>query len=410
MMRGWIPPLPMAISMSAFGLSWVVLFAIARVGTFEATLFTLGWVHLVALGWITLIALSVLLHVIPTFLEIRWRFELFARISTLFFAAGTAVMVGGFFASDVVALQYGGTIVLVSLLVYAFAGFQGLALAMRNERSAAPIARALGITLLLLLVTAALGTFFTYVLGGHGPGRVLFYLPQSHALLGIAGWLTLLIVGVSARTIGPLTGARSRYPSLHIASTSSTFLGVVVATLAAAADNDRFILTGLGLLLFGMVAYAFDIWDILRRAIVAHRPPQFLMACATIAAICAVVLAGGAALGRQWGPVAIFVALLGWVGSAVLAHMHHIGVRVLLTQTRGEDDETRPNAVLSTPLTWLTVISYEVAVIAGTVGILRTMPSLVESAAFVGLFAFALTVSNFAIAYCRARSLPIVLG
>lgn len=117
MMRGWIPPLPMVIGISALGLSWVALCAIARVGTFEATFSTLGWVHLVAHGWVTLIALSVLLHVIPTFLEIRWRVAIFARISTLFFAAGTAVMVGGIFGSNVVSLQYGGTIVLFSLLV-----------------------------------------------------------------------------------------------------------------------------------------------------------------------------------------------------------------------------------------------------------------------------------------------------
>ena len=89
------------------------------------------------------------------------------------------------------------------------------------------------------------------------------------------------------------------------------------------------------------------------------------MACALLAAVTASLLALGAASGQAWASAAIYVALLGWIGSAVVAHVHHIGIRVLLTNVRGEDDETCPGAILFPPLTWATVAVYEAAVILG---------------------------------------------
>jgi hypothetical protein len=153
-------------------------------------------------------------------------------------------------------------------------------------------------------------------------------------------------------------------------------------------------LAGLGLLLIGVAVYAYDIGKVLSRATVAHRPPQVLMACAVIGALAAALLAIGAALGLPWGLAAVYVALLGWIGSAVLAHVHHIGIRVLLTNLRGEDDETRPQAVLVAALTWTTAALYEAAVIAGAAGLLIASPALVRAAACAGFLSFVALAVN----------------
>jgi hypothetical protein len=409
-MGGWIPPLPLAIGAVCFGLSWIVLFSAGRADAFGASFPALGWVHLVALGWITTIALSVLQHVIPAFLDVDWRGRYVARWATLVFAAGALVLTFGFLTTQPGAVQIGGTLAFLALLAYALSCIAPLAAAMRVDATTRAIARAFSITLLLLLATGFLGAYFASVLAGHGPANALLRLPQSHALLGIGGWLTLLIVGVSARTMGPIAGVRSRFKLLHVVSGSAIFIGVVIGAFSTAFGARPWTLAAFAFVALGIAAYAADIGDILARATVRHRPPQALMACAVAGAIGAVFLFGGAALGRPWGAAAVYAALIGWIGNAVLAHMHHIGVRVLLTQTRGEDDETRPGDVLFAPLSWTTTIAYEAAAVLGAFGIATGTAAFVQAAAVAGLAAFVSLAANLMRARSIARALPIDLA
>ncbi|MBV8068200.1 MAG: hypothetical protein JO113_09490 [Candidatus Eremiobacteraeota bacterium] len=206
-MQGWIPPLPVALGMAALGFSWIVLFGAARDGVpVGLTLPALGWVHLVALGWITLVALSILLHVIPAFLGVEWRSRSLARAATLVFAAGAGTLVVGFSASNLATLQAGAWITLPALLIYTIAACEPLFEAIRRKGTARAVARAFGTTLVLLLITAALGFSFALALTGGAPATLLQQLPKAHALLGIVGWLSLLVAGVSARTMGPIAG------------------------------------------------------------------------------------------------------------------------------------------------------------------------------------------------------------
>jgi hypothetical protein len=405
-MRGWIPPLPLALGAAAFGLSWIVLFAAAGSVSAGVTFLALAWVHVVALGWITLIALAILLHVIPAFLDVEWRSGGVARIATLCFAAGAAALVGGFLGAGSAALQGGAVLAFASLAVYVAAACEPVAAAIRRKGTVRAVARAFATTLAFALVTAALGTLFAFALAGAAPASALAQLPKSHAILGIAGWLSLLVVGVSARTLGAIAGERSHRIWAHVLSSSALLAGAIVAAVALAFDAEAAVLAGFGLLLIGVAVYAYDVANVLRHATVPHRPPQVLMACALLGALAATLLAVGAALGQPWGLAAVYVALLGWIGSAVLAHVHHIGIRVLLTNLHGEDDETRPEAVLTEPLTWATAVLYELAVVGGAAGLMRASPPLVSAAACAGFAAFALLLVNVV----RAVSLNSILA
>lgn len=401
-MRGWIPPLPLACGMLAFGLSWVALFELARSGSFDASFLAFGWIHIVALGWVTLVALAILLHVIPGFLDVEWRARPFALWCTVAYALGVITLLAGFFCVNVSATEWGATITFIALIAYGGALAQPLGIALRAERADRAVARAFGATFALLLVTAALGTAFTYAFGGRLNPAVLAHAPQAHALLGIGGWLSLLVFGVSARTMRPITGARSRWLALHVVATTSLALGTLGAAVGAAFSVLPVLLAGAALLLVGAIVYAFDIADILRRANVTHRPPQIFMACGAAWAIIAAVLALGAALGKPWAAAAIYAGLLGWIGSAVLAHLHHIGVRVLLTTIRGVDDETRPGVVLIPTLSFATVALFEAAVLLGVIGIPNDA-RIVECAAVAGFGAFAVMSANLARAAVNAR-------
>jgi hypothetical protein len=189
-----------------------------------------------------------------------------------------------------------------------------------------------------------------------------------------------------------------------VLSSGALLAGAIIAAVALAYGLAAMLVAGLALLLLGVAVYAYDILQLLSRATVPHRPPQALMASATIGALAAAILAMGAALGRPWGLAAVYVALLGWIGSAVLAHVHHIGVRVLLTNLRGEDDETRPEAVLAAALTWTTAALYELAVISGALGLLQANSALVRLAACAGFAAFVALVVNSGTAVTRSRA------
>lgn len=408
-MRGWIPPIPLGLGVVAFGLSWIALFALARTDWLGPSYLAYGWIHLVALGWISLVTLSVLVHALPTFLDVEWRARAVAVRATLVFAIGVAALLVGFFASDAIAQQIGATFAFGALLVYAITAVQPLADAMRGDRVMRAVGRAFAITIAFLIIASALGTAFTYAIGGHLPSSLLDALPPAHVVLGIGGWITLLIAGVSARTMAPIAGGRSRWIPMHILSGSALFLGTVAAAAGFAWQVHGLALGGAVLLIVGACAYAVDMGDIMRRATVAHRQPQALMLCASAFVVAAAVLVLCSVCGLPFAAAAIYASFIGWAGNAMLAHLHHIGVRVVLTTTLGEDDETRPDAVLTGSLTWTTVVLYECAAVVGTIALARNAPFALEIAAVLGFLAFFTMAANIVMAIGKARRLPIAM-
>ncbi|MBV9234151.1 MAG: hypothetical protein JO030_08920 [Candidatus Eremiobacteraeota bacterium] len=401
-MKSWIPPLPLALAMSAFGLSWLLLYRAAATLSSGVSFTALAWVHAVALGWITLVALSVLQHVIPAFLDVEWRSRPIGRGFILVFAFGAAALIAGFVGPSATLLQGGAFVAVLAIVVYALTACEPLGAAMRRGGTGRAVARAFGGTLLFLLLAALLGAIAALGLSGTVPATWLERLPPAHAVLAIGGWLSLLVVGVSARTMGPIAGMRSSRVRVHIGSSTTLLAGILLAGIAAILHLKSAAVVGCVLLLAGIALYAFDLLTVLARATVSHRPPQVLMACAALAAVASAALAIGAATGKPYGAAAVYVALLGWTGNAVLAHLHHIGVRVLLTTVRGEDDETRPQQVLIAPLSWLTVLAYQAAIVLGALAALRGDGALLRIAADAGFIAFLVMLTNVAAAYRNA--------
>ena len=108
----------------------------------------------------------------------------------------------------------------------------------------------------------------------------------------------------------------------------------------------------------------------------------------------------------DWQPAYVYLALVGWLGQMVNAHLHHIGIRVLATLARGEDDETRPQALLTAPLSWATFGVYQAAVVLGAVGLLAHQAPAVALAGACGLLGWGLMGANLARAWRRARTFP----
>lgn len=401
--RYWIPPGALFFAQFAHGVSWAILLwaAIAR-PSWTLDGIAIAWIHTVALGWATTTALAVLIHVIPQFTDTRWQFETLARRSVVAFGAGVVLFVAAALLRPT-SLAAGAAVMLLALLAYLFAALLTLRQALRGERVERAIARAFGATLLFLLLTALAGTALAAMLSGYTMPAWIAALPAAHADLGMYGWLSLLIFGVSARTVRPIAGHKSRFPIVHVAVGSLCLAGVVLLAIGLSAVP---VLAWPGALLvaLGALAYAIDLCDIVRRATVPHRVPQAFLLAGAAWLLAGIALGAGTLAGHPWQLAYGFVLLGGWAGQTIDAHVYHIGVRLLLTIYRGDDDETRPQTVLDARLSWLSFLAFQLAIASGAAGLLaRSAPALAAGAA-LGLCGWILMLGNLAVARERAAA------
>ncbi|MBC5806463.1 MAG: hypothetical protein DLM53_11595 [Candidatus Eremiobacter antarcticus] len=368
------------------------------------SLFALGWIHLVALGWLTMTALSVLIHVIPTFTETTLRGERIARSSLGLYAAGVFALVAAFCAGSVAALPLGATVISLALVSYLVPCALTLAGALSQTRVQAAIGRALGVTLTSLITAAFLGAALAWGLARGGSPMLLSRGPAIHASFGMIGWLTVLVMGVSTRTVRPITGSPSPRRWTHIAAGSGAIVGMLLL-VAGLSFAERIVQwTGAIVVALATMTYVGDLAVVLRRATVTHRPPQAFLAAGALWLVVGLALSLGSLAGAGVGRAAIYVLLVGWVGQIVNAHIHHIGIRLIATMVRGEDDETEPAELLSSRLSWTCFAFFQAAVAAGGVALAFGRPALLSIAALCGLAGWTAQLGNIATSVRRARS------
>ena len=400
--RPWIPPSGLIVAHLAHGTSWIVLFAIARDGSLAASMRAFAWIHLVALAWLTLTALSVLVFVIPQFTDVRWRFEWAARSGTALFAVGALSMVAAFWTAGISWLWIAALVATIGLAAYVAAAFATLAAGVGGREVEGAIARAFAIVFAFLGATALAGLAMARAFAT-GEAAALRFAP-GHAHLGAVGWLTLLVVGVSARTIGPIAGHRSPRRWVHVATGSLLFLGALALGVAPVASGVAAWI-GAVLCVAGVAVYGVDMLALLATATVRHRLPQAFAAAAIVwlfvSSACGIASLSGDA---RLEPAYVFCGLVGWIGMMVVAHLHHIGIRLIATTARGDDDETPPEALLHPLLGWLSFASFQAAIALCCAGLAIGVPSLVACGSIAGLCGWCVMTANVARSARRASS------
>lgn len=403
--RHWIPPLGLAFGQLCHGASWILALWIAlRVGVGGLLLPEIGWIHLVALGWLTMSALSILLHAIPTFLDVRWQFETIARYSLGFFAAAVAAFVAAFLAAPE-RLWIAAIFVVLTLTVYLATAALTLQDALRSaDRIIKAVARAFSITFFLLFVAIVLGAASAWIFSELPRPAWLFAIPPAHGSIALFGWLTLLIYGVSARTLRPIAGNRSQRPLLHVVTGTATLAGAVLLAAGAAARILWLAWLGSGFIAAGAIAYGVDVATILAGATVTHRVPQCFVGAAVAWLAAALLLGAGVLSGMPWQTAFGFVMLAGWAGQMVNGHIFHIGVRLIATIYRGDEDETPPEELLDGRLTWsaFAAMQFAVACVAG--GLLFENAAVVAAGAALGIVGWVAIVTAIGAARTKATA------
>ena len=402
--RHWIPPAALVYAHLAHGFSWVLLLWAAWSANTQHGYVGFAWIHTVALAWFTMAAFAILIHAMPNFVDVEWRGQTVARWALVAYGAGAALLIYGFLANARI-IGVGGDLLLASIVVYLATAFWTLSQAMRGERVQRAVARAFSGTLLFLLATAVIG----YGLAGLLSGRGVMWaasLPTAHATLGTLGWLSLLIFGVSMRTLRPISGAQTRFRWMHIVVGTFTLIGVPLLAAGLAVQNSVLAWIGGALFCIAGLGYAFDVFDVLRRARVPHRPPQAFVAASVLWFLAALLLGARTLGGNGWEAAYIFALLMGWIGQMVLAHFHHIGVRLIATMYRGEDDETRPQELLESRLSWFTFASFQIAIVLVVIGLGHDWLSLIARGTIFGIAGWVAMTANIFAARARAKVVP----
>lgn len=405
--RHWIPPLGLAFGQLCHGLSWVLALWIAmRVGVRTLSLADVAWIHLVALGWITVTAFSVLLHAIPSFTDVTWRYETLAR-SALF---ASAPAIAAFVMTLLWAPQATGivaTLLAGALLTYLVTAWVTLRQAVRStHRVERAVARAFAGTLAIFAAVVILGVALSWMLSGIRLPTAIALLPPAHADLALFGWLTLLIYGVSARTLQPITGNRSSRPRLHVIVGTTTLLGAPTLAIGSAIGTSWVLWLGGGLIAAGAATYISDVCVLLMRATVPHRAPQAFVGAGIVWLAVAVVLGACVLAGIPCAEAFGFVMLAGWVAQFVNAHVFHIGVRLIATIYRGDDDETRPQHLLDARWALCVFAAMQIAVGAITAGLLLHDAGVTAFGAAAGLAGWIAMMGALVKARIQAMSWP----
>ncbi len=301
---------------------------------------TLLLVHLVAIGWLSLLVCGALLQFVPVIVARPLHNDTLPLPALLFLIAGLAGLLGGF-------LQLAGTFTAsFSLFPFATAALAtGFGLILYNlGRTLAAVrplplaARFVGVALISLVATVALGGTFALSLGLTISNPLALKIASSalplHVVAGVGGWLTFAAMGVSYRLLAmfmlapELEGGRPHMVLwLGTIALAVTILGGLALLIADASLSPALLAGGI-LSLAALGLYGADVLYLYRartRRIIELNSEMtaFALVSLAAAAILALALAGLQRFSGQIGALT-FLVLFGWLTGLGLAKLYKI--------------------------------------------------------------------------------------
>ena len=341
--RGGVPlwlPLPFLVTgilgAALFGLllPWVAPQAILAPGFPHV----LTLVHTATLGWLTMTIMGASLQLAPVILTSPLRADRLARWHYPLYALGVALMLSGFWFWLLPLLIIGGSLVTLSVAHYVVIMGATLIHARLHVEARPLTARYLTASLVYLCLvvglglTAALNLAFGFF--GVGTNRLLL----THITIGVVGWLTCTLMGVSytlVRLFALAHGHREKLGRIIFALLNGGIVG-----LAAGFALGWTPLMSVGGLLLVAAVWLFA-WDY--RQMLLQRKRKVLdvtqhHGIASVGYLAVVMPLGVVAALFGWGSPRLFAALglaalVGWLGQSTLGYLYKI-VPFLIWQAR----------------------------------------------------------------------------
>ena len=341
--RGGVPlwlPLPFLVTgilgASLFGLllPWVLPQAILAPGFPHV----LTLVHTATLGWLTMTIMGASLQLSPVILTSPLRADRLARWHYPLYTLGVALMLSGFWFWWLPLLIVGGSLVTLAVAHYVVIMAATLIHARLHTEARPLTARYLTASLIYLCLvvglglTAALNLAFGFL--GAGTNRLLL----THITIGVVGWLTCTLMGVSYTLVRLFALAHGHDEKLGRVIFALLNGGIVGLALGFALGWTP-LLAIAGLLLVAAV-WLFA-WDY--RQMLLQRKRKVLdvtqhHGIASVGYLAVVMSLGVAAALFGWGSPRLFAALglaalVGWLGQSTLGYLYKI-VPFLIWQSR----------------------------------------------------------------------------
>jgi len=352
------------LSMHLFqGTGWILLTLVAARGEVMGSPLSFATIHAFGLGFMSLAALSVLVHVLPAAARIPVGERIGDRWPVAGVIIGTVFFVGGWILANLSISLIGGSIIFLSVLYFLSRVVKEMIQAReRKDLQTKALGIMVGGALVFFLFGISLGTYMLYSFVHPVQSRNYSTVPVVHAVSMIGGWLSLLVMAVFLRTSGPLLGRSILFPRGMISwalISCGILSGLTGLLLHLPISIDIGFIVGIS----GILLYVLSIMKILLRSHPVNPVPRWFLFSSCVSLLLGTGLLLSFERYRQVSLLSLLlIFLLGWLGQFLLAHLYHLGPRLLLILKNGPGDLTPPIALLDPKRSRTTFMLYQVGI------------------------------------------------
>lgn len=294
----------------------------------------LALVHTATLGWLTMTILGATLQLAPVILVSPLHAARVAWLEYPVYTSGVALLVAGFWFWRTPLLIAGGTLVVAAVVHHVV--MLGITIARARSHPITSLYLAMSLVYLCVVVCLGLTAALNFQLGFLGAGAD--HLLLAHITLGVAGWLTCTLIGVSytlARMFALVHDHDDKLARLIFVLLNAAVIGLAIA-FAFAWDGLK--LVAGAALVVAVWLFAYDYWRLLR--VRKRKPLDVTQRHATVAVAYLVIVMslGVSAAIAGWNSPRLFaalglLALAGWLGQSIVGYLYKI-VPFLIWQSR----------------------------------------------------------------------------
>lgn len=294
----------------------------------------LALVHIATLGWLTMLVLGASLQLTPVMAVgplhaarfVRWQFPVYVT--------GAGLLISGFWLFQVPLMILGGTLVVLAVIHHTIILERTILLAQTRTLSM----RFIGAAFLYLLVVVGLGLTMAVNIKFNFLGAEWHRVVLTHLTLGIAGWLTNMLVGVSYTLVRMFALVHDHDDQLGRVSFMLVQSGILGMALGGALAWTWLQVAGGVVLCGGIWLFAYDGTRMLRLrrrrpldVTLRHSIAGVVYLCVCVPLVLAALLMGDHVNGHE---AALVLALLvGWLGQSTVGYLYKI-IPFLVWQTR----------------------------------------------------------------------------
>jgi hypothetical protein len=280
-----------------------------------------GWIHLFLLGFVMMVIFGAMAQLIPVVLEVGHVVVDVYYVIFPLLGVGTLVMVWGFWLLPPL-LPYGGLLVLVAMVIFAFENMATLKKTELRTLTVKTVAWSNGYLLLGILTGFAIALGLT---GDLGINVSLILKAHVYAVLG--GYVMLTIMGLSL-TLIPMFSLAHGFDEAPINIAFNVLIGGVATVFVAALVGLEWLMN-IGYLI-SFVGVGFYMWQIVIIAMLTVRKELDVWAKSMIFAFASLLFSmatGAVALvtgAQSMLHTSVWFFLLGFVASMITGHLYKI--------------------------------------------------------------------------------------